>query len=112
MKFGNTKTVVGGLSFDSKKEAARWEALRLLELAGEVSELIPQFTFPLRVGGELICNYTCDFYYKRHGLVVIEDVKAVGKKAKGKRRFTTKTPAYQIKKKLLKALYGLTVKEV
>ena len=35
-KYGNKKTIVDGIPFDSKKEAARYQELRLLDEAGEI----------------------------------------------------------------------------
>ena len=38
-KYGNTRVSVDGMPFDSKREAARWQELRLMERAGEISDL-------------------------------------------------------------------------
>lgn len=43
-----------------------------------------------------------DFSYHENGILVVEDVKSKA----------TKTPLYQLKKKLVKALYGIDVKEI
>lgn len=47
-KYRNKKVIVDGEEFDSKKEGNRYKELRLLERAGEISNL----------------NYNQDFYYK------------------------------------------------
>ena len=39
MKYHNIKTVINGERFDSKKEAARWQELLLLQRAGKISRL-------------------------------------------------------------------------
>lgn len=46
-KYGNRKTVVNGIEFDSRKEAVRYQELRLLERAGKISGLRLQEKFVL-----------------------------------------------------------------
>lgn len=46
-KYGNTKITVDGIQFDSKREAARYQELRLLERAGVISFLQRQAKFQL-----------------------------------------------------------------
>jgi hypothetical protein len=103
-KFKNKWDVVDGIKFQSKREARRYVELVQLQTAGAISGLRLQVRFPLHVNGELITTYVCDFQYteieggypKR---VVTEDTKGF------------KTPDYIIKRKLMKALHGIEVKE-
>lgn len=75
-KFGNRRVTVGGETFDSNLEAGRWQTLRLLERAGEISNLRRQVRFPLLVQGIEIGHYTADFVYlDRDGKRIIEDAK-------------------------------------
>ena len=112
-KYGAVKTEVDGIVFDSKKEAARYQELKLMERAGEIRGLVLQPTFVINVEGKKICSYKADFRYEllvrgRDGLRdpnrtytnVVEDVKGV------------KTPVYRLKKKLVKACHGIDVTEV
>lgn len=46
-KYGNTKIMVDGIQFDSKREAARYRELKLLERAGVISFLQRQTKFQL-----------------------------------------------------------------
>lgn len=46
-KFHAKKVGVDGIKFDSQKEAARWQELKLLERAGEICELERQVRFLL-----------------------------------------------------------------
>ena len=93
-KYGNVRTTVDGISFHSKREAKRYEALKLLLAHGEISELKLQPRFKLRVEGVLICTYVADFEYKTAtGKEVVEDVKGF------------KTDVYRIKANLFQALY-------
>lgn len=101
-KFGNKKTDVGGIAFDSKREATRWSELLLLQRAGHISGLQRQKSYDITVNGMLICRYICDFWYidtETDG-AVIEDAKGI------------KTPEYKLKKKLMLACYGIEVVEV
>lgn len=103
-KFGNRKTEVDGITFDSLKEARRYGELKLLERAGEISGLELQPKFPLTVNGQLVCTYRGDFSYRdKAGNRVIEDVKSPATRAH---------PVYRIKAKLLRAVYGIDVTEV
>lgn len=101
-KYRNKKITIDGISFDSTKEAKRWQELKLLERGGVISELERQIKFPFKINGELICTYICDFSYVENGRHIIEDVKS---------SYTAKLPVYRIKKKLLKAIYGLEIIE-
>lgn len=75
-KLGNRRVTVDGETFDSKLEAGRWQVLRLMERAGEISDLRRQVRFPLLVQGIEIGHYTADFVYSdQTGKRVIEDAK-------------------------------------
>ena len=108
MKYGNKKTVVDGITFDSKKEATRFAELQLLQRAGEIFDLQRQVPFTLipkqvRDGKtiERPCVYKADFVYKdKDGTEIVEDVKGVC------------TKEYRIKKKLMLWQFGIVVKEV
>lgn len=93
-KYKSVKTVVDGITFDSKREAARYQELKLLERGGLISKLELQPKFPLIVGGKKVCTYIGDFRYLENGHDVVEDVKSE----------PTKTSVYRLKRKLLMAL--------
>ena len=101
-KYRNRKTVVGGVTFDSAKEARRWSELCLLEKAGDIQNLQRQVRFPFTINGKLICTLVADFTYDRDGVKVVEDTKSPA---------TRKLPVFRIKSKLLKSLYGIEVVE-
>ena len=100
-KYNATKTVVDGIKFDSKKEAARYQELKLMQKAGMINQLTLQPRFDLMVNGVKCGFYKADFQYVelKQGLRVVEDVKGV------------KTPVYNLKKKLIKAIYGIEIFE-
>jgi hypothetical protein len=84
------RTSANGIVFHSKTEKDRYEHLRLLQMAKEISGLETQVRFDLKSFGEhpfivmagIKCaHYTCDFFYIEHGAtpdedrVIIEDTK-------------------------------------
>lgn len=98
-KYRNTPTQLEGEYFASKKEAARYRELCLLERGKVITRLSRQPRFPLQVHGEKICTYVGDFEYFENGARVIEDTKG----------YTTRE--YVIKRKLMKAILGIEVRE-
>jgi hypothetical protein len=98
-KYGNVKTVVDGIKFDSKKEAARYEVLVAEESAGIIHNLRLQVPFKLEIDGHLICRYKADFVYIRDGQEIVEDVKG------------RLTDVYKLKKKLMKACHQISILE-
>lgn len=122
-KYGNRKTVVDGITFDSKKEANRFRELQLLERAGKITALQRQVKYVLiptqrefsneiyKKGAhqghfkpgkvlEKECSYIADFAYTQDGAYVVEDTKGV------------RTEAYKIKRKLMLERYGIQIQEV
>jgi hypothetical protein len=99
-KYRNVKTIVDGITFHSKKEAARYNVLKILNNAGEIAYLELQPRYNIVIKSVKICAYVADFRYKdKYGNLYVEDVKGV------------KTSAYQIKKKLIKAIYNIDILE-
>lgn len=103
-KYHNRKTLYNGIQFDSQKEKSRYQELILLERAGFIQDLELQPRYDLVVNGQKLGFYRGDFRYKdvATGRSVVEDVKSP----------ITKTPVYQLKKKLVYALYGIEIVEV
>ena len=98
-KYRSIRTKVDGHTFHSKKEAARYQELKLLERAGRISHLRLQPRYPLFVGEHLICTYVGDFSYWEDGKQITEDVKG----------FVTQL--YKFKKALLLACEGIAIRE-
>lgn len=84
-KYRAKKVTVDGIKFDSKREAARYGELLLLEKAGKIRELKVHPTYKLEnANGAIkfksgrVAKYTPDFSYFEPGRgVVVEDVKGV-----------------------------------
>lgn len=93
-KYGNKKTIVDGIKFDSQKEANRYLVLKDMLMHDEIEDLQLQPKFLLQESykhkGVTIRKiyYIADFSYKQEGKLVVEDVK--GKK----------TDVYKLKRKL------------
>ena len=64
-KYNNKKIVVNGITFDSKKEAYRYEELKILERANAIKNLARQVPFELipKQRGERAVRYIADFVY-------------------------------------------------
>jgi hypothetical protein len=109
-KFHARKCTVDGIRFDSMREARRYQELRLLEKAGEIRGLAlqPEYNIcvPKVLTGEFvpIGRYRADFSYidVETGAVVVEDAKSPA----------TRTTAYRLRKRLVEAIYGITISEV
>ena len=107
-KYGNRKTEVDGILFDSRKEAARWCELKLMEKAHLIRELQRQYPFeliPKQVkDGKVVeraVKYVADFvYYDHDGNLVVEDAKGM------------RTDAYKLKKKMMLYFKGIEIREV
>src|SRR5258708_2708731 len=78
-QYGNRKTVRGGLTFDSKKEADRWNELLMLEKAGEIIDLRRQVRYEIWFNNVKICDYVADATYvdRAERDRVVEDSKGV-----------------------------------
>lgn len=101
-KYHATRTIVDSITFDSKREAARYAELKLMQRAGLISDLRRQVKYELipKQQGERAVSYIADFVYTEDGKTVVEDVKGV------------RTPVYKIKKKLMLWRHGVKIREV
>lgn len=106
-KYYNQKITVDGITFDSKKEYRRYRELCLMERAGEIDNLERQVKFELiptqKKNGKVVeraCSYVADFVYNENGEQVVEDTKGI------------RTESYKIKRKMMRWLYGIEIKEV
>lgn len=107
-KYGNKKTKIGELLFDSKREADRWVLLKAAEKSGEIRGLERQVSFEIAPSVVLdgrkrpARRYVADFRYTRtqDGAVVVEDAKGVA------------TEAYRLKRHLVRSVHGVEVVEV
>lgn len=110
-KFGSRKTEIDGHVFDSRKEARRYAELRLLERAGEISNLKTQVPFLLIPNQfdenghvlERAVTYKADFVYNRGGKLVVEDTKGY--------RDGGAYNLFVIKRKLMLRVHGIRVEE-
>ena len=122
-KYGNrTFTDQRGFRWDSEKEYYRWVMLRQAEKQGLITSLQRQVVFTLlpaiteeqtvqlKTKTKTVTKtvqqpvtYRADFVYIKDGQQIVEDVK-------GSPRMLT--PEYLLKKKMMRALLGIKIKEV
>ena len=100
-KYRNRKVVVGGETWDSEREYARWLVLRAMERDGLVRDLRRQVRVPLVVNGVKVCVWVADAVYfdAATGRVEWEDTKGY------------RTRAYRLKAKLFRAIFGQSIRE-
>ena len=120
-KYHSRKVTVGGITFDSKREAKRYQELYFQQKAGEITglelqrrfELIPaQYETYARYGKngqrlkdgrrclEKAVFYVADFIYFKGDQMIVEDTKGM------------KTKDYIIKRKLMLYVHGIRIEEV
>lgn len=100
-KYKNKRVTAHGRKFDSKGECKRGEFLIQAQNSGIISDLHFQVPFKIEINGVKICTYKADFVYKKNGLIVVEDFKS---------NATAKLSTFIIKKKLVKAVFGIDIK--
>jgi hypothetical protein len=101
-KYRAVKTTVAGQTYDSRKEAEYCQGLKYLERAGEIRDLKLQVPFEIFINEQLICKYIADatYYEVSDGSYHVVDVKGY------------RTKEFRLKKKLMKAVFNITVEEV
>lgn len=101
--------MIDGIKFDSKKEANRYQELKLMQRAGIISDLQRQVKYvliPSQKGddGRVVerpCTYIADFVYvDENGKKVVEDTKGY------------RTSDYKIKRKLMLYTHGVKINEI
>lgn len=100
-KYRNKRLKTSDGWFDSKGEWKRWEFLKAAEKRGDISDLERQISFDIKINDEQITRYVADYVYTTaSGERVVEDFKG------------TVTPEFKLKAKLVKAVYGITIRIV
>lgn len=108
-KYGNVKTELDGMTFDSKAEARHWADLRWREKAGEIRDLKRQVSYELipkqarpSGGYERPCTYIADFVFfdVKSGKEICQDVKGAS------------PDVWVLKRKLMLYVHGIEVQEV
>ena len=108
MKYHNSKITTPDGTFDSKHELQRWGELKIMERAGIIEQLKRQVRFDLvpaqprdgLIPAERGVSYIADFTYLKNGELVVEDAKGY------------KTAEYIIKRKLMRWIHKVVIKEV
>ena len=98
-KYKNRKIVIDNIEFDSILEANRYQELKLLQRAKQISNLRLQVPFLLQEGFKKNgtthrkIEYIADFVYEENGQTVVEDTKGIC------------TEVFRIKQKLFEYKY-------
>ena len=99
-KYRNTKIIIDGIEFDSKKEGYRYKELKLLERAGLIKDLKLQTKFELQPAFKKnnktirAITYKTDFdYLTKDGRHIVEDVKGI------------ETEVFKLKRKMFEYKY-------
>lgn len=106
-KYHATKTVIDGITFDSKREAKRYQELKLLERTGAIKDLQRQVRYELipafDAGGKHYrpTSYVADFVYTdtATGEGIVEDCKGY------------RTDVYRLKSKMFAYKFGVVILE-
>ena len=106
-KYHAKKTIVDGITFDSKHEAEVYATLKMLEKGGVIKNLTLQPRYLLQEAFEKDgkkyrkIEYVADFQFEEKGKVKVWDAKGM------------KTDVYKLKKKMFEYKYkDLTIEEV
>ena len=94
-KYHAIRTTIDGITFASRREAERYQELKLLQMAGEITDLKlqPRFRLMDATNTDRGVDYIADFMYTENGVQVVEDVKGV------------QTRVFRIKAKMFKSKY-------
>ena len=107
LKYRNRKVIASEGKFDSQKEYARWQELKLQEKTGYIKGLQRQVVYDLADSVILYgrhkpkLRFIADFVYIKNGMLVVEDVKSA---------ITKIDPIFRIKLHLMKATHNIEVK--
>ncbi len=101
LKHGNTITQYDGIKFRSIRECNRYKVLKYHESLNIIKDLKLQVRYNLMVNDKLIESYDADFVYTdvQTGQQIVEDCKG----------FRTET--YKRKRKWMKKIHGIVIKE-
>lgn len=108
-KYGNKKTIVDGITFDSLHEANRYRELKLLERGKVIRDLKRQVSFELLPAqkwhgktAERPVSYIADFTYidRATDEFIVEDAKGM------------RTKEYILKRKMMLYFHGIRIREV
>src|SRR2546421_2065688 len=104
LKYRNKIIYADGICFRSQLEFQRYQELTVMLRMGIIRNLKIHTRYPLIVNGVKVGIYEDDFNYdealtEKH---IVEDTKSE----------PTRTPAYKVKKNLMKACYGIDIVEI
>ena len=99
-KYGNKRTEVDGITFDSKHEAQVWRALKMELQAGAYNGVARQVSFGLPGGVTHVADFVT---LNKDGTYTVIDAKSSA---------TRNNAVYKLKKKQMQNCLGIQIKEV
>lgn len=105
-KYRAVRCEVDGETFDSKREMREWLKLKALERRSAIRNLKRQVRYPLEVNGVIVATYVSDFEWDQ-GFTSLMNVAHIVADSKGVR-----TRDYILKRKLMKAIHGIEIREL
>lgn len=99
-KYGNKKTQLDGMTFDSLHEAEKYKELLLQVKAGETRAVMCQVPFLLPGGTKYIADFVV---LENDGRYTVMDAKSAA---------TSKDKVYRLKKRLMRECLGIEIEEV
>lgn len=104
-KYGNVQANYNGKKYHSSLEARYAQYLDMMKKVSDpktgVRRWYGQVKYPIEVNSQLVCNYIADFLIEyKDGHKEVHDTKG----------YITET--YRIKKKLMRAVYGIEIVEI
>lgn len=96
-KFNAVRCEEDGIKFASKKEREHYRSLMLAQKSGDILFFLRQVAFHLPGGVRYVCDF-CEFW--KDGHVVFTEIKGF------------ETATWKVKKKLVEALYPVTINVV
>lgn len=95
-KYGNKRTEIDEIKFDSQKEAKRWGELKLLHKSKLISKPIRQYAFIISEGIEYVADFV--YFCYETNMFIIEDTKGM------------KTDIFKLKEKMMKSKNNIEIK--
>jgi len=105
-KYRNTSIIIDGITFHSTKEGNYYTKLKLLKKAKQLKNFKRQVKYEIKVNNIHIADYYLDFEVEYNdGSIEYIDIKGLDKETK---KWIT-TGVFELKKKLVEAIYGIKI---
>lgn len=112
-KYGNRKTIIDGIKFDSIKEGEYYKHLKVIDKMGLIEKLELQVKFPYTITySQNGLEMSKKAFYRADFVVTYVSDKTIGQKVAVIDVKGTRTAEYKRKKKIIEHLYKIKIIEV